>query len=161
VIRPATPDDVPVILDLIRALAVYEREPDVVEATEALLAEALFGPTPAVFAHLACTSDGAVVGLALWYVTFSTWLGRHGVWLEDLFVEPSHRGEGHGLALLHSLASVCVERGYGRLEWNVLDWNEPALRFYRALGAEPLDEWTVQRLSGEALVRLGSAAGTS
>jgi GNAT superfamily N-acetyltransferase len=156
-IREATPDDVPDILRLIRELAVYERAPDAVEATEDLLHRALFAEQPKVFCHLACGDDtGAAVGLALWFVNFSTWLGCHGIWLEDLFVEPEHRGKGYGLDLLRTLARICVERGYGRLEWWVLDWNEPALRFYRSLGAEPMDEWTVQRLTGPALTALAA-----
>lgn len=155
-IRPTTPADVPAVLDMIRSLALYERAPDAVEATEAMLHEALFGPDPKVYAHLACTTSGEAVGFALWFVTFSTWVGRQGIWLEDLYVDPAHRGEGHGVALLQTLAAVCVERGYGRLEWNVLDWNESALRFYRSLGATALDEWTVQRLTGPALTALAA-----
>jgi len=153
-IRTATPSDVPRILELIHSLAEYEREPDAVEATEAGLHTVLFGPNPQVFAHVA-EQDGHVVGMAIWFVTFSTWTGVHGIWLEDLFVEPEARGGGHGKALLAKLAQVCVERGYRRLEWTVLDWNEPSINFYRSLGAGPLDEWTTYRLTGEALSRLG------
>ena len=157
-IRPAQPSDVPTILGFIIDLAVYEREPDAVVATEAGLTEALFGAQPAVFAHMAIDDGGAAVGFALWFVTFSTWVGRHGIWLEDLYVRPEARGAGHGLALLRRLAEIAVERGYGRVEWNVLDWNEPSLRFYRSLGANTLDDWTVHRLDGEALAALGRPA---
>ncbi len=160
-IRTAVPSDVPVILELIQALATYERDPDAVEATVDGLAAALFAQAPAAFAHLAVDDDGAVVGFALWFVTFSTWVGRHGIWLEDLFVRPEARGAGHGLALLRTLAALAVARGYGRVEWNVLDWNEPALGFYRSLGATVLDDWTVHRLSGDALAELGGGANGS
>jgi len=149
-IRTARPDDVPRLLELIQALAEYEREPDAVETTMEGLHEHLFGADPKVFGHVA-VSGGRVVGMAIWFVTFSTWTGQHGVWLEDLFVDPEERGCGHGKALLAALAQVCVERGYRRLEWTVLDWNAPSVAFYRSLGAEPLDEWTTQRLTGEAL----------
>lgn len=156
-IRPARPQDVPVVLQLVRELATYEREPDAVEATEALLHEALFGDAPVASCHLAVEPGGGVVGFALWYVTFSTWKGRPGLWLEDLFVRPAARGSGLGRALLETLAGVCVERGYARFEWWVLDWNTPAHGFYRSLGARPEDEWTVWRVDGAALARLGGA----
>lgn len=149
-IRPAEPADVPRILELIHALAVYEREPDAVENTEELLHERLFGDDPRVFAHVAQAGD-EVVGIAVWFETYSTWTGRHGIWLEDLFVLPEARGTGLGKALLATLAQVCVDRGYPRLEWTVLDWNEPSIAFYRSIGAEPMDEWTTQRLTGDAL----------
>jgi GNAT superfamily N-acetyltransferase len=155
VIRDAAPDDVPVLLQLVRELAEYERAPDAVEATEELLADALFGPSPTASCSVA-VHDGEVVGFALWYVTFSTWKGRPGMWLEDLFVRPSARGTGLGRALLERLAATCVERGYPRFEWWVLDWNEPAHGFYRSLGAQPMDEWTVWRVDGDALRRLGT-----
>lgn len=154
-VREAGPADVPVILQLVRELAVYEREPDAVEATEEMLGEALFGVAPTASCHVA-TLDGEVVGFALWYVTFSTWKGLPGLWLEDLFVRPAARGHGLGKALLQQLAAVCVERGYPRFEWWVLDWNEPAIGFYRSLGAVPQDEWTVFRVDGEALEQLAS-----
>ncbi|TBR16574.1 MAG: GNAT family N-acetyltransferase [Chitinophagaceae bacterium] len=154
-VREAGPADVPVILQLVRELAVYEREPDAVEATEEMLGEALFGAAPTASCHVA-TLDGEVVGFALWYVTFSTWKGLPGLWLEDLFVRPAARGHGLGKALLQQLAAVCVERGYPRFEWWVLDWNEPAIGFYRSLGAVPQDEWTVFRVDGEALEQLAS-----
>jgi GNAT superfamily N-acetyltransferase len=154
-IREATPDDVPEILAMIRELADYERAVHEVVATEALLRESLFGSDPAVFALIAESDDSdEVVGFALWFRNFSTWLGRHGVYLEDLYVRPAHRGAGHGKALLQALAQIAVDRGYGRFEWWVLDWNTPALEFYRSIGAEPMDEWTVQRVSGDALHRL-------
>ena len=157
-IREAAPADVPVILELVRELAVYEREPDAVEATEDMLREALFGPSPVASCHLALLDD-EVVGFALWYVTFSTWKGLPGLWLEDLFVRPAARGHGLGKALLSELAAVCVARGYPRFEWWVLDWNEPSIGFYRSLGAVPQDEWTVFRVDGEALVQLASPDG--
>ena len=154
-IRPATIDDVPVVVSLVRELATYEREPDAVLATEDDFRAALFGPAPRVFCLVAEDDvDGAggeVVGFALWFVNFSTWLGKHGIYLEDLFVRPTVRGRGHGRALLAELARIAVERGYGRLDWAVLDWNTPAQDFYRALGAQPMDEWTGWRLEGEAL----------
>jgi GNAT superfamily N-acetyltransferase len=158
-IRAATAADVPVILQLVHELAVYEREPDAVEATEDMLREALFGEAPAASCHVALDADGGVVGFALWYVTFSTWKGRPGLWLEDLFVRPEARGRGLGKALLQELAAVCVKRGYPRFEWWVLDWNEPSIGFYRSLGAVPQDEWTVFRVDGEALVRLSTPDG--
>lgn len=125
--------------------------------TEADLSSALFAGHPAAFCHVV-EVEGAVVGMALWYVTFSTWVGRHGIYLEDLYVQPAHRRRGWASALLAALAGICVERGYGRMEWAVLDWNTPALDFYGALGAIPLDDWTVHRLSGDALARLASGS---
>ncbi|PRY57021.1 L-amino acid N-acyltransferase YncA [Knoellia remsis] len=155
-IREATPDDVPAILRLVRELAIYEKEPDAVQATEEHFRMALFpvSGTPTTFAHVA-EVDGEVVGMAIWYLTFSTWTGVNGIWLEDLFVEPAHRGSGLGRELLATLARTCVERGYQRLEWWVLDWNEPSIGFYRSLGAVPQDEWTVFRMDGDALSTLG------
>jgi GNAT superfamily N-acetyltransferase len=159
-VRPATADDVPVLLQLVRELADYEREPDSVEATEEMLHAALFGSDhPVASAHVA-ELDGEVVGFALWYVTFSTWKGRPGLWLEDLFVRPSARGTGLGRQLLRTLAAIAVERDYARFEWWVLDWNTPAQGFYESLGARPEDEWTVWRVDGDALSALG-AQGTS
>ena len=151
-IRAAEPGDVDAVVGLIGDLAEYERARHEVQVDATSLHAALFGPTPAVFAHVAVV-DGEVVGFALWFLSFSTWLGRHGIYLEDLYVRPEHRGGGHGRALLATLARIAVDRGYGRLEWAVLDWNEPALAFYRALGAVALDEWTVHRLTGDALQR--------
>lgn len=156
-IRPATAGDVPRILELIRELADYERALDEVTATEDGLRAALCAAEPAVFAHVADV-NGVVVGFALWFVNFSTWLGRHGIYLEDLYVTPAMRGRGLGKALLAELAAICVRRGYGRLEWWVLDWNEPAIAFYRSIGAEPMSEWTVQRLAGQPLADLARNA---
>jgi GNAT superfamily N-acetyltransferase len=156
-VRPATAADAADIERLVRELATYEREPDAAVAVAEDFAVALGGDHPVVHAFVA-EVGGRVVGLAVWFVTFSTWRGRHGIWLEDLFVSPEHRGLGLGRALLTRLAQVAVERGCERLEWNVLDWNEPALGFYRALGAEPLDEWTVHRLTGPALAALAATA---
>ncbi len=155
--RPAAPADVPVLLELVRELAAYEREPDAVEATEELLAAALFGPAPVASCSVALDDGGCVVGFALWYVTFSTWKGRPGLWLEDLFVRPAARGTGLGKALLQELARTCVERGYPRFEWWVLDWNAPAIGFYRSLGAVPQDEWTTFRVDGDALRALAAS----
>ncbi len=155
-IRPAESADVPVLLQLVRELAEYEREPDAVEATEDMLAEALFGPAPTASCHVALDTGGDVVGFALWYVTFSTWTGRPGMWLEDLFVRPQARGTGLGKALLQALADVCVDRGWTRFEWWVLDWNEPARGFYRSLGAVAQEEWTTFRVDGEALRALAA-----
>ncbi len=152
-IRPARPEDVPVVLHLVRELADYEKALDEVEMTERQLSEALFPDSrgPAAFAHVA-EVDGAVVGMALWFLSFSTWTGTHGIWLEDLYVSPRHRGLGLGQELLRTLAGVCVERGYHRLEWWVLDWNAPSIGFYESIGAVAQDEWTRFRLDGEALV---------
>jgi GNAT superfamily N-acetyltransferase len=146
VIRAATPDDVPVILDLVRELATYEREPDAVVAIEAGFRDVLFGDEAFAWCHVA-ELDGEIVGFALWFRSFSTWLGRPGIYLEDLFVKPAARGSGLGKALLMTLVEIARERGYGRVEWSVLNWNEPAIGFYRALGATPNDEWTVWRLT--------------
>jgi GNAT superfamily N-acetyltransferase len=155
VIRPAVPGDVPVILALVKELATYEREPDSVVATEEHLRAALFGPDPKVHC-LVADDDGGVVGFALWFLNFSTWLGRHGIYLEDLYVRPSARGRGLGRLLLAELATIAVERGYGRLDWSVLDWNVDAQGFYRSIGAAPTDEWTTWRLTGHALDALGT-----
>ncbi|WP_327704833.1 GNAT family N-acetyltransferase [Streptomyces decoyicus] len=156
-IREATPDDVPVILAMIGELAAYERAPEAAQATEPQLEEALFGPQPAAFALIA-EADGTPVGFALWFRNFSTWTGTHGVYLEDLYVRPEARGGGHGKALLAALAEICVARGYERFEWSVLDWNEPSIGFYRSIGAQPMDEWTVFRLTGEALHNLAGGS---
>jgi GNAT superfamily N-acetyltransferase len=150
VIRAAQPDDVPTILALVRELASYEREPDAVTATEADLTRALFGDQPALFGLIA-EHEGGVAGFALWFLNFSTWLGRHGIYLEDLYVRPELRGHGYGRALLIELAAVADARGYGRVEWSVLDWNEPAHRFYASVGAVPMHEWTTWRLTSETL----------
>ena len=152
-IRAATVDDVPVVVRLVHELATYEREPDSVVATEEHFRTALFGPDPKVHC-LVAEAGGEVVGFAIWFLNFSTWLGTHGIYLEDLFVRPEARGGGHGRALLTELARIAVERGYGRVEWAVLDWNVDAQGFYRSLGAVPQDEWTTWRLTGEALRKL-------
>ncbi|POM24741.1 putative acetyltransferase [Actinomadura rubteroloni] len=149
-IREATPDDVPLVLRLVHELAAYERAPHEVRATEDDLRAQLFGPDAAASALIA-EQDGEPVGFAVWFRTFSTWLGRPGIHLEDLFVRPEARGGGHGRALLLELARIAVARGYGRVEWSVLDWNAPAIGFYESLGARPQDEWTVYRLTGDAL----------
>jgi len=154
-IRPAEPRDVEQILEMIRELAEYERAADEVKATEEDLLAALFTDKPAAFALVVQGEVGQpLLGFAIYFLNFSTWLGKHGIYLEDLYVRPDARGEGHGKRLLQSLARICVERGYGRLEWWVLDWNEPALGFYRSIGAVPMDEWTVHRVTGAALVEL-------
>ena len=153
ILREAQRGDEPGILAGIRGLAVYEREPDAVENTVDTLSETLFGPDPRAYAHVV-ERDGAIVGIAIWFLTYSTWTGRHGIWLEDLHVDESQRGRGYGKALIASLADVCIERSYSRLEWTVLDWNAPAIAFYRSIGAEPMSEWTTQRLTGGALSRL-------
>jgi GNAT superfamily N-acetyltransferase len=156
-IRRASPADVPAIYQLIRDLAEYERSLPEVTGTQVQLGRSLFGPEPAVFAHVA-EHDGHVVGFALWFLNYSTWLCQHGIYLEDLYVTPELRGHGYGRALLAELAAVCVRNGYRRLEWWVLDWNAPALGFYDSLGARPMDEWTVHRLTGQALVDLAGTA---
>jgi GNAT superfamily N-acetyltransferase len=156
VIRPARPGDLPAIYQLIRDLAAYERSLAEVTGTQQDLASALFGPAPAVFAHVA-DHGGRVAGFALWYLSYSTWQGKHGIYLEDVYVEPEHRRHGYGRRLLAELAALCVERGYGRLEWSVLDWNAPALAFYASLGATAMDEWTVHRVSGPALHALAGS----
>ncbi|TWS22863.1 GNAT family N-acetyltransferase [Tsukamurella sputi] len=162
-IRPAVPADVPEILAMIAELAAYEKEPESAVATVEQLEAALFGPAPAVFARIAVEQgpDGAesVVGMAIYFRTFSTWTGTHGIWLEDLYVRPGVRGGGHGKNLLAALAQECRDNGYERLEWTVLDWNAPAIGFYRSIGAVPMDEWTTQRLTGDALQSLAAQAG--
>ncbi|WP_055498708.1 GNAT family N-acetyltransferase [Streptomyces albus] len=155
-IRTAVPEDIPVLHTMIRELADYERASHEARATQEQLREALFGPHPAVHAHLAQGDDGEPVGFAMWFLTFSTWRGVHGIHLEDLYVRPAARGGGHGKALLTELARLCVQRGYARLEWSVLDWNAPAIGFYESLGARPQDEWTVYRLADDALKALGA-----
>lgn len=154
-IRTATPDDVPQILALIKELAAYEREPDAVTATEETLRDALFAPLPHVWCHLA-EVDGDIAGFALWFLNFSTWVGRHGIYLEDLFVRPQYRGTGLGVSLLRTLADAATTRGYGRVEWAVLDWNTPAIDFYRRGGAVPMDDWTIFRLTGDALAEFAT-----
>jgi GNAT superfamily N-acetyltransferase len=157
VVRLAGPEDVPTVLALIRELADYEQALTEVQATEQALSAALFGDRPAAYCHVV-EHGGQVGGFALWFLNFSTWLGLHGIYLEDLYVRPAMRGLGLGKALLRTLADLCVQRGYGRLEWWVLDWNEPARGFYRSIGAEAMEEWTVHRVSGDALRHLAGPA---
>lgn len=149
-IREAAPADVPDILRLIRELAAYEREPDAVETTEELLQTWLFESDP-VASVLVAEAEDRVVGIALWFRTYSTWTGVPGIYLEDLYVEPGQRGSGLGKALLASLARIAVDRGYRRVEWAVLDWNTPSIEFYEALGARPMADWSTYRLTGDAL----------
>jgi GNAT superfamily N-acetyltransferase len=151
-VRRARRDDVPVMVRLVRELAAYEKAEHEVRLTEEQLSAALFGESPALFGHVAL-ADGSdeVVGLALWFLNFSTWRGTHGIYLEDLYVSPGHRGTGLGRELLRTLAAECVDRGFSRLEWAVLDWNTPSIDFYRAVGALPMDEWSVFRLTDDAL----------
>jgi GNAT superfamily N-acetyltransferase len=153
VLRPARAGDEDGILECIQGLADYEKEPEAVQATATGLRAALFGDSPAVFAHVVDTG-GRIAAIAVWFLNYSTWTGRHGIYLEDLFVREEERRHGYGRALLAELARLCVERGYSRFEWSVLDWNESAIAFYRAIGAVGMDEWTVQRVGGDALSRL-------
>ncbi|CAG2083746.1 GNAT family N-acetyltransferase [Xanthomonas euroxanthea] len=155
-IRAATPNDAQLLHELITALAVYEREPDAVKASPEDLRASLFGDGATAHA-LICEQDGQALGFAVYFFNYSTWLGRNGLYLEDLFVRPQARGQGAGLALLRHLARLAVQRGCGRFEWSVLDWNQPAIDFYQAAGARPMDGWTVYRLDGE---RLAAFAGT-
>ncbi|SHG90819.1 GNAT family N-acetyltransferase [Geodermatophilus nigrescens] len=150
-VRRIEPGDVAAVVGLVRELAEYEESAHEVRLTKEQLSGALFGDSPALFGHVALGPDGAVVGTALWFLNFSTWRGTHGIYLEDLYVQPRHRGTGLGRELLRTLAATCVERGYDRLEWSVLDWNEPSIAFYRAAGAVPMDGWTVFRLTDDAL----------
>ncbi len=156
-VRPVEPADVPAVVGLVRELAEYERALHEVRLTEEQLHTALFGDSPALFGHVALGPDGGVAGTALWFLNFSTWRGTHGIHLEDLYVRPQHRGTGLGRELLRTLAATCVERGYDRLEWSVLDWNTPSIEFYRAAGAVPLDGWTVFRLTDDALTSFAAA----
>jgi len=155
-IRPAHVDDVPIILELIRDLATYERAPEEVTATQEQLVDVLFGERPAAGVLIAFEGKSAV-GFAVYFYNFSTWLGRPGLYLEDLFVKPENRGKGYGRALLVELAKIARRRDCGRMEWAVLDWNEPAIKFYRALGATPMHEWTVFRLTGDGIARLANS----
>jgi GNAT superfamily N-acetyltransferase len=152
-IRSATVRDVPIILELIRDLATYERAPHDVTATEEQLTDVLFGEKPAAEVLLAFEGD-ALIGFAVFFHNFSTWLGRPGLYLEDLFVRPEHRGKGYGRALLVYLAGIARDRGCSRMEWAVLDWNQPAIEFYKKLGARPLDEWKIFRLTRDGISRL-------
>lgn len=156
-IRTTTEADIPIILSLIRELAEYERAPEAVVATEAGLRDVLFGPKRPAEVLLALEKSEPV-GFAVYFYNFSTWLGRPGLYLEDLFVRPNVRGKGYGRALLERLAQIAQERGCGRMEWAVLDWNDPAIQFYRKLGAEPMNEWTVFRLSQEGIAKLAGSS---
>lgn len=149
-IRPASADDAALILGFIRELAIYEKAEHEVLATEDDLRRSLFGAQPRAWA-LVCSVDGVAAGFAVYFFNYSTWQGRQGLYLEDLYLSPSHRNLGAGKALLQHLARIAVENGCGRFEWSVLDWNEPALQFYRSIGAWAMDEWTRYRLAGEAL----------
>jgi GNAT superfamily N-acetyltransferase len=153
-IRRVREADISAVVDLVRDLAEYERLAHECEMTPDQLHAALFGPEPALFGHVA-EVDGEVAGFTLWFLSFSTFRGTHGIYLEDLFVRPAHRGSGLGRALLTELAEECVRRGYARLEWSVLDWNAPSIGFYKSLGAVPRGGWTVFRLADDALTTLG------
>jgi GNAT superfamily N-acetyltransferase len=156
VLRRARPGDEDGILDCIRGLAEYEKEPDAVQTTAGDLRRVLFDTAPSVFAHVV-EKDGQVVAIAVWFLNYSTWTSSHGIYLEDLFVREGERRHGYGRALIKALAEVCVQRGYRRFEWAVLDWNEPSIRFYRSIGAAGMDKWKVQRLGGDALTRLATS----
>ncbi len=159
-VRDATRDDVPDLIRLVRDLALYEKEPEAATATEEQFAAALFPPDGHPAAHaLVAEREGRVVGMAIWFTSFSTWTGRHGLWLEDLFVEPEQRGAGIGKALLVRLAAICVERDWTRFEWWVLDWNTPSIEFYRSQGAVAQDGWTTYRVDGDALTALARSSG--
>ena len=155
-VRAVRPEDVPAVVKLVHELAAYERSADECALTDEQLHAALFGAAPALFGFVA-ELDGEVVGFALWFLNFSTWRGVHGIYLEDLYVRPEHRGHGFGRLLLARLARECVERDCARLEWSVLDWNTPSIDFYRALGAVAQDEWTTYRLVGDPLVALAES----
>lgn len=157
-LRTAVESDLDTIIELIRGLAEYEHEPDAVTLDREELRRHLFGPRPYAEVLMAETDDSESAGFALFFHNFSTWTGKPGIYLEDLFVRPEHRGKGFGRDLLREIASIAVARGCGRVEWSVLDWNEPSIAFYRLLGATPLDEWTTFRLAGEALEQLASGA---
>jgi GNAT superfamily N-acetyltransferase len=157
VIRTAGPADVEAMIQMIHDLAEYERSPESVHIDRDQLHDVLFGSSPTVFAHVA-EEDGTILGMAIWFLNFSTWTGRNGIYLEDLYVRPEARGRGLGRSLLGQLASVAQQSGYGRLEWAVLNWNETALRLYRSTGAQPMDGWTVYRLDGDELTALADQA---
>jgi len=153
-IRPARKEEVGIVLQLIHDLAHYEKAPNQVEATEKELLSTIFIDDPKVFCDVVDV-DGEIAGMAIWFLNYSTWQGKHGIYLEDLFIKSEYRGHGYGKALLKHLAKICDERSYGRFQWWVLDWNSPAIEFYRSLGAVAMDEWTVYRVSGNALKELG------
>ncbi len=154
-IRSAEISDLPVILQFIQDLAKYEKAPNEVKLSLSELEESLFAKTAQVYC-LISEADGKATGFAVWHLNYSTWLGRHGIYLEDLYIDPKYRGLGHGKALLKKLAQICIERGYKRLQWWVLDWNETAIEFYKSIGAQPMDEWTVFRVSGSSLEKLAT-----
>ena len=156
-IRLAQPADIADIHRLIYELAVYEKAPEQMVATVDQISESLFKDNPVAFAHVA-EVDGKIVGIALWFLNYSTWLGKPGIYLEDLFVQPEHRGHGIGKGFMKTLAQLCIERGYERFQWWVLDWNKPSIEFYKSLGAVPMDEWTVFRLSGDSLKKFASGS---
>ena len=156
-IRRARPDEAGLVLALVRELAVYEKLLHEVEATEADIADALFGANPRLFCDIA-EWDGEVAGFAVWFVNYSTFAGRHGIYLEDLFVRPALRGKGIGKALLMHLAKTCVANSWSRLQWAVLDWNAPSIEFYKSLGADMMDEWTICRVTGQALTALAEGS---
>jgi GNAT superfamily N-acetyltransferase len=155
-IRPATTADAQLIHDFIVELAVYEKAPEAVVTTPEELTRTLFGEDAKARA-LVCSVDGQPAGYAVYFYNFSTWLGRNGIWLEDVYITPGFRGRGAGKALLRHVAGIAVKENCGRFEWSVLNWNTPAIEFYEALGAKPMDEWTIYRLTGDALKKLGSA----
>jgi len=157
-IRPARPGEASLVFQFVRELAEYEKLEHEVQATEAMIDAALFGEQPRVFCDIAEWS-GEPVGFAVWFLNFSTFSGRPGIYLEDIFVRPAFRGRGVGKALMVHLARKCVENGWARLQWSVLDWNTPSIEFYKSLGGVLLDEWTVVRVSGDALTRLAKANG--
>ncbi|MEN9412592.1 MAG: hypothetical protein RIQ92_1029 [Actinomycetota bacterium] len=152
-IRPATIADTDEILALIYELALYEKAPEEAKATREQIIDSFFCENPKVFCEIV-EVDGEIAGLAIWFLNYSTWQGKHGIYLEDLFIRPQFRGKGFGKALLKHLAAICEARGYGRFQWWVLDWNEPSIEFYKALGAVAMDEWTVYRVSEDALTKL-------
>ncbi|CAB4885247.1 unannotated protein [freshwater metagenome] len=159
-IRPATIEDTEEILALIYELALYEKAPEEAKATRDQIHESFFTKDPKVFCDVV-DIDGAIAGCAIWFLNYSTWQGKHGIYLEDLFIRPQFRGRGYGKAMLQHLAAICEKRGYGRFQWWVLDWNEPSIEFYKSLGANAMDEWTVYRVSGQALTDLGRATSES
>jgi GNAT superfamily N-acetyltransferase len=152
-IRPAKATDIDEILALIYELALYEKAPEEAKATESQIRESFFGDNPKVFCELV-EVDGDIAGFAIWFLNYSTWQGKHGIYLEDLFIRPQFRGRGFGKALLKHLAQICIDRGYGRFQWWVLDWNEASIEFYKSFGAVAMDEWTVYRVTGDALIDL-------
>ena len=154
-IRYATKEDVPRIHQLIKDLAEYEKAPLEAKATLEQIEESLFSQHPVAYCHVA-EDNGLVVGISIWFLNYSTWVGKPGIYLEDLYIDPAHRSKGFGLAFLKELAKICIERDYERLQWWVLDWNEPSIEFYKSLGAVPMDEWTVYRVSGAALKKLAT-----